>query len=168
LQASSETIESQIRNSVAPLIISLAYKLHKNFSELFHEEIVSLNIQFRTSNQKIHGLNNIDSEEILHAFFEASEKGFSYNFDVYQLRIDFYYRGFKKSKNPFNAFFDIPIFFDEYNYRINFQKKNGLPVLNKFYHESLTEEEINIVTANSTKFFFEEIKKQMDFNNRKG
>ncbi|MBS1917743.1 MAG: Fic family protein [Bacteroidetes bacterium] len=161
-KVSEHVIKYQVENSIIPLIISLINKFQKNFKDLFNEENIQLLVQHRTSShQNINPVNGFGYNDIFSIFSEPEGLGRKYNFNIYQLMIEFYYQGFKKSKEPFSTHFSVPILFDEYNYRINYRMQSGAPVISKLYHDVLTQDEISMIANKSVKLFLENIKYQI-------
>jgi len=61
--------------------------------------------------------------------------------DFYEIKLAIQLKGFKHGLKAGDLYLEIRVYFEEYKYIINYQQSQNRTELDKFYHESLTNEE---------------------------
>jgi Fic family protein len=159
-KANEETIRIRLKNSIAPLFQQTVGKLNKEFADLFFENKVSLYGKPGFSIPDGFYRSTAD-------YLSVTSQGWltSIVTPIENLTLMIEYLGFKKGNNSFNMRYELPVFFDEFKYRVNYQKQ-GRILIDKFYQEDLSSSEIQSIVIDSLKNLFSELKQLVDFVNK--
>lgn len=153
---SRENVAKLLRGSLLELLKSLQIR-YKKLNELFHRFSETIHLEGYTRHTKdlSFQLDKDISESLIKGMIEYHEGVITF--------IDYKYtwEGFKKGETPFDIDTFLQISFNEYDYEIDYLKGTQEEAVRKFYHQQLTEEEINYIIEALIKNVLNSIKSKM-------
>ncbi len=127
-----ESLWRTLNNSILPLFYSILGKAEL-IGELFIDSSYTIQVDYI-------GELDIEMEQVYEDMQSYIEEAMDYDYDsVRQTRFGFWWENFKKTKKIHNAYFVFLIKFHVLNYVVYYK---DTPIIEKPYHEDLTEQEI--------------------------
>lgn len=139
IERSQEAIQRIIKISVFPLFRLLQEKC-RTLDELFFEH----------NDRILYGSQSQEMKRVLitqnwNAIEENWLNGLNFWTDeIHAMKYEYSWKGFKRAKEPFDIDLEVPVNFDRFKYRFN-QRYSKRTKIDKFYHELLIQEEMNLL-----------------------